>query len=417
MPTRSHPWRRLLVGLALALGPFIVLVALLTSRPDHDLTDRGSAPVPPPVHATDFRRQTVYHSPQRPGYTSWVGAWQMPDGSLMTGFVQATGPLDPAKRERTPKNVFALFGAPRQPPQRDFWGLDLSSKLLRSEDDGNTWSEDRSDRFKAVGPFGYTAQATTALKDGTIVRRVNGDDLRQVSSIPHTAFLQRLAPGARQWSNPQVLLDSSKQTYQLSRLRYLRDGRLIATGNVWDVPADTPLTERAKVPSRFLLMVSDNDGDTWHNGLTMPASTGPAAGLEWDTAELPSGRLVAMMRTIQDGQQGRKQGILEPRGDGFELTRVRPAPFPPSGHPELLATGEGPVLDIATTGVHYTRDGVRWRRLRFASGRRYLSKYYPRALQTKDGVVHLFGHAGADDPYGKVDQSIVMDSFRIARGR
>jgi hypothetical protein len=411
---RRQKRKRLLIGLALAAGPVILIATLLisgrSSSPDQPVVPESA------VRGTEPQRETIYHSPQRPGYTAWVGAWQMPDGALMTGFVQATGPLSAAARPRTPARVLKLFGMPRPAdPQRDFWGLDLTSRLLRSSDGGQHWRPVRSDRFQAITTVGYTSQATVALKDGTIVRRVNGDDLRQVRSIPHTAFLQRLAPGAKEWSAPQVLMDPSERTYQLSRIRYLRDGRLIATGNSWDVPADTPPAEQAKSPSKFLLMISDDDGRTWRNGLKIPADVGPLPGLEWDTGELRSGDLAAMMRTTENGRQVRKQGLLKREGDGFVLTRVKLSATPPSGHPELLATREGPVLDIATTGVAYTRDGLSWRRLRFPRGQKYTSNYYPRSIQTRDGVVHVFGHVGYDNPYGKVDQSITMDTFRLRK--
>src|SRR4051812_37216141 len=36
--------------------------------------------------ASNHLRQTIYHAPQKPGFTSWVGAWTMPDGSLMVSF-------------------------------------------------------------------------------------------------------------------------------------------------------------------------------------------------------------------------------------------------------------------------------------------------------------------------------------------
>ncbi len=44
--------------------------------------------------AVDYQRQTIYHSPQTLGFTSWVGAWTMPDDSLMVSFTQATGPVE-----------------------------------------------------------------------------------------------------------------------------------------------------------------------------------------------------------------------------------------------------------------------------------------------------------------------------------
>ena len=39
--------------------------------------------------------------------------------------------------------------------------------------------------------------------------------------------------------------------------------------------------------------------------------------------------------------------------------------------------------------------------------------YYPRSVQAADGRIFVFGHVGGDNAYGKVDQSIVMDSFRL----
>ncbi len=50
----------------------------------------GGADEPPinklSLSAEQFTRKTIYHSPQTPGYTCWVGAWQMPDQSLMVSF-------------------------------------------------------------------------------------------------------------------------------------------------------------------------------------------------------------------------------------------------------------------------------------------------------------------------------------------
>jgi len=40
---------------------------------------------------------------------------------------------------------------------------------------------------------------------------------------------------------------------------------------------------------------------------------------------------------------------------------------------------------------------------------------YPRSVQAADGHIFVFGHVGGDNAYGKVDQSIVMDSFRLVK--
>ena len=89
--------------------------------------------------------------------------------------------------------------------------------------------------------------------------------------------------------------------------------------------------------------------------------------------------------------------------------RVGPAPFPHSGHPELLATREGPVLHVATSGIHWTTDAGRsWHRLDVPG-----SRYYPSSVQGPQGRIYIFAHVGGDNAYGSVDQSITMDTFQL----
>jgi hypothetical protein len=77
----------------------------------------------------------------------------------------------------------------------------------------------------------------------------------------------------------------------------------------------------------------------------------------------------------------------------------------------LLATREGPVLHVATSGVHWTEDaGQSWHKLNVPG-----TAYYPRSVQVKDGTIFVFGHVGGDDAYGKVDQAIVMDRFKLVK--
>ena len=42
------------------------------------------------------------------------------------------------------------------------------------------------------------------------------------------------------------------------------------------------------------------------------------------------------------------------------------------------------------------------------------SPYYPQAMQLNDGRILVVGHIGADDEYGKADQTIVQQTFRLA---
>src|SRR3954466_1453316 len=79
-----------------------------------------------------WQRKTIYHSPQTPGYTCWVGAWQMPDKTLMVHFKQATGPL--VDRPHASADLLArldrIGDALKKDPQRDFTGLKLANVYL-----------------------------------------------------------------------------------------------------------------------------------------------------------------------------------------------------------------------------------------------------------------------------------------------
>jgi hypothetical protein len=372
--------------------------------------------------AERYERKSIYHSPQSPGYTSWTGVARPADGSIVVGFTQATGPLDSAARERAPLELTDRLGVTaliQKEPNYDFWGLTLSAVYLRSADGGATWRPLRSDGYRAVYPHGYAAQGLFALPDGTLIRRVNGWDLMHDPTIPPTAFLQRLAPGAAAWSAPQTLLDPATRTCQLSRLRRLRDGRLLGTGQRWDCPAGTAHAAMSKAPASHLIVVSGDEGKTWTSvSVVVPAGAYLSVD-EWDCAELPGGDLLAVFRTRRsaaDRTAVRRQGILRKQGASWTLAEVKDAPFPHSGHPELLVTREGPVLHIATTGVHWTSDaGHTWTPLAFPqlSGG-YRSPYYPVSFQASDGRIHVVGHVGADDWYGRRDQSVLLDRFSLA---
>src|SRR6185312_8305829 len=91
-------------------------------------------------------------------------------------------------------------------------------------------------------------------------------------------------------------------------------------------------------------------------------------------------------------KQARWRGIFQQRGDSWIINDYHRAPLDHSGHPELLATREGIILHIATSGVHWTDDaGKTWHLLEFRGSQKpYRSNYYPRSLQTKDGQIFVF---------------------------
>jgi hypothetical protein len=371
-----------------------------------------SATVGQQVMAVEFARKTIYHSPQTPGYTCWTGAWVMPDGSLMVCFTQATGPV--GNRPRGPKEVLhQLTWPPNGDARYDMTGLDMQNVHLRSTDGGATWTKVSADPFRS--PMnGVTGECETALGDGTVIRGVWGFYLPYNPELPQTGFLQRSRDGTKTWGSPEVLLDPAKYSVWPKRIRQLRDGRVIMIGGLAQVPANS--IPRGEYSGRLepLLLVSEDDGKTWTGPLPVvpPEHRTNWGGEECDMAELPDGDLLCVFRRIDPQDRRREvrwQGVLKKKDKAWVPEQFAPAPFPHSGHPELLATREGVVLHVATSGVHWTRDAGRsWHPLNVGP-----TCYYPRSIQASDGRIHIFAHVGSDDPYGAVDQSIVMDSFRL----
>jgi hypothetical protein len=297
-------------------------------------------------------------------------------------------------------------------PGYDMTGLEMRNVHLRSSDSGKTWEQVSADAFKTC--MNAVAEGETALADGSILRGEWGYYLPYDPELPQTGFLERSTDGTKTWGKPQVILDPAKYTAWPKRIRQLKDGRIIITGGLAYVPANSRTRSEYSKLFEPLLVVSKDNGKTW----SAPIAVVPEAyrsnwsDEEYDAAELPSGDLLCVFRRYvkEVKHEERWQGVLKKSGDTWTAADdVRQAPFPHSGHPELLATREGPILHVATSGIHYTTDaGKTWRKLNVPG-----SGYYPRAVQTRDGRIYVFAHIGSDDPYGKIDQSIIMDSFRL----
>ena len=371
----------------------------------------------------EFSKRTIYHSPQTPGYTCWTAIWNMPDQSTMVSFTQATGPLK--GRPKAPPEIRKRLNWPPTISGEtsgtgeayDMTGLDLANVHLRSTDGGTTWKQVSADPFKSC--MNYSAgEAETSLTDGTILRGVFGFYL-PYDDVPQTGFIQRSTDGSKTWGPPELVLDPKNYSYWPRRIRMLKDGRVIITGAMAEIPAASRTRKEYSGLLRPILMVSEDDGRTWLKPVeVLPEELRkpPYPGEEYDVAELPNGDLLLVFRwAVYDSSTGkfireeRRQSLLKKINQTWEPGSIRLAPFPHSGHPELLATREGPIFHLATSGISWTIDGgENWHDADVEG-----TSYYPRAVQLPDGRILCVYHDGGDNGYGDVDQSIGTCSFRI----
>lgn len=367
-----------------------------------------------------FARRTIYHSPQTPGYTCWAGLWTMTDGSLMVTFKQATGPVQGRPRDL---ELLKKLGMEREPADRDFTGLELANVFLRSSDGGKTWQKVAEEPFPGPIDRPTWGGSYLGLKCNAILRATDGSQLPTVPGLPRRIYFQRSHDFGKTWGDPEIPPEPRRPTDDflgdagdcLSRVRRLRDGRLLATG----VKRPDRRDRRVGEP---VMLLSDDEGRTWQAQTIELAANQKGRGIwdEWDSAELPDGRFLCIFRRndlAKPGKQARWQGILRRGERAWTFDDYRPAPLEHSGHPELLMTCEGLILHIATTGLHATADaGQTWQKLALAGQKdTYKSGYYPRSLELADGRIVVVSHLGSDNGYGQVDQAIVMDTFRLKR--
>lgn len=359
------------------------------------------------------RRRTLYHSAKTPGYTCWSGLWRAADRSLNVTFVEARGPVD-GWRPRAPASVLRRMPKANQEiPGYDMTGVAMENVTLRSTDQGRTWRKVHVEPFASV--LNGFCNGFVTLEDGTLLRDLWGQSLT-TSDLPATGLLQRSRDNGRTWEPPTLLSPDPRLQTWPKRLRRLRDGRVFLTGAASPYDPATWTWEAQAPTIRPCFWISrDPSATVWSEPVYLAPPGPDEVGEEWDVAELENGDLLAVLRTATFDRAGtylrqqRRQCLLTRRGSTWEPGPIVPAPFAHAGHPEVMATREGVVLHIAANGIWWTDDrGATWTQLD-APG----THYYPVALQREDGLILAVSHVGSDDPYGKVDQSIVLDTFRL----
>jgi len=360
---------------------------------------------PMKVDVVEYQERVIYHSPEAPGYTSWVGLWDLTDGRLCLDFRQLTGPRD------SPVSTVPL---------------------LESTDGGATWR---------VVPRGVSGAGTGAggiyqmgQESGRGMAVLDGGRTRvrpvwPPGDLNESGYTLRSADGGQTWADRAYPLPLETWRVWPTLIRPLRDGRLVLFAGCW---RRGELTAGSTTPRllRKMMFVSVDQGRSWGSPIGL---MGPDRGVceESDFCELPNGDLFWVHRCelfpdhLTDLPPGaarmgpeppvsywysdRKQSLVRRQGDTFAPEEPTAAPFPHSGYPLVLGTKEGVILHLATDGVYWTGDvGRTWQRLDMPG-----TSYYPKGLQLPGGRVLVIGHVGSDDVYGTVDQSIRQQSFRL----
>lgn len=376
------------------LGWAICLTALAGEKPSR-------------VSAEGLTTKTIYHSPQTPGYTTWVASWLMPDGTVMISFHQATGPLE--GRPQTRKDVLQKLSWPPQGKPEyvkyDMAGVNFEGIYLASHDGGATWQLVNAE--PAATPMNGWLDGTAAIADGTIFRTVWGHYL-PFYDVPQTGYWQSSRDGGKSWGKPSAFYDATTRITWPKRLRILRDGRFVVAGGIAPGRKETDTRYSQDAAIMPALWVSEDQGQHWSEPIILWNEKNVHPSEEVDIAELPDGDLLAVIRV--DATLSRWQTLLKKDGKAWKVQPVQKLWIPHSGMPELLATREGVVLHLATDGIAWTADqGATWA---YLEGKPRTG-YYPTSVQLPDGRIFCAYHVGGDNYYGQVDQRIEAITFKL----
>ena len=353
------------------------------------------------VEAIGFTERTIYHSPETPGYTAWVGFWRLPNGRLRYDFTQVTGPKA--------KPV-------------------VTRPVFESQDNGVTWSHLVDTPTETVILDGIIqslrdcGRGMSVSPDGTLVRPIQPSVFMKESG-----YVERSTDGGQTWSGKIFFLSPEEYRTAPTLIRPLRDGRLVLFAGCWKI--DDFEFGKTFFENMFKAMfISTDKGLTWSKPIVIQAAEPGQSGTEEsDFCELPNGDLFWVHRVQQ--RFSRMQSLVRKVGDSFVPDKCEVSALPHSGFPMVLYTREGIILHLSTRwaygefaegrpldGICWTADlGKTWTRLEIPG-----TPYYPNAIQLDAGTITLIGHwhnqlvrLGGDNQYGTVDQSIKQQTFRL----
>ena len=335
-------------------------------------------------------------------------ARRQPDGELHAG--DRTGRRPAAGTARTCSSK--LTWPPAGQPGYDMTGLDLRNVHLRSTDAGKTWKQVSADALQVVHERGHRRGADGTGRRHRPARRVRVLSALRSRTCRRPAILQRSTDGTKTWGKPEVLLDPAKYSTWPRRIRVLRDGRLVVLAG-----RGAALRPAARRAQEFSKVVEPTAGRLVRPGPAPGKGRSPRFSAEqrggwteeFDVAELANGDLLCVFRRASDAK--RWQGML--KKSGRHLDRPEGRPVGPAAQRPAGTARHARRADSARRDQRHSLD--QRRRARPGTSSTCPARpTIPAPCRPTDGRIFVFGHVGGDDAYGKVDQSIVMDSFRLA---
>ncbi len=387
------------------MNNMLVTAALLAAGIALLTTGSAAAPF---AQATDVEVKEVYHPEERPGYACWTALWHDSAGVLYLAFAEkrrATNPLwEPVPLEfwesmNLPVNYHTSFCNGSK---------DVITELvvLKSADDGATWTESGRCPSKNINAFAWNS-----LADGRIIKTL-GDNY--TSFDPNYQPRMRVSVSADGGTTWEVQADVVvKEGFSVGgyRMKRLSDDSLALLGGYGPAfgPGRMVARRGESLPSARghgtrAMLISQDDGKSWTVIPVLPGIAAP----EPDFVELPSGDLLILNSTVQRGPQVRqylyKTETSFLPGPVFNVISGRV--------PECLVLTRSGLLVGAVRGGQYScsnDEGATWYKIEGLPA----CRYQPHIIELSDGRLLCSWHVGGDNFFGELDQWVGSHTFRL----
>ncbi len=368
-------------------------------------TDRVAASF---AQATEVEVKEVYHPEQRPGYACWTALWHDPAGNLYLAF---------AEKRRAPNPLW-------EPVPLEFWeSMDLpvnyhisfcnGSKdvitelvVLKSTDDGVTWTESGRTPSKNINAFAWAS-----LADGRIIKALSDNYTAFDPDYQPRMRISVSADGGTTWEVQADVVLREGFSVGGYRLKLLSDNSLALLGGYRAAFGPGRIRARRSTSRPYVcreamqaMLVSQDDGKSWSVIPVLPGIIAP----EPDFVELPSGDLLILNSTVQEGPQVRQYlyktetGFLP--GPVFDVISGRV--------PECLVLTRAGLLVGAVRGGQYScsnDEGATWYNIEGLPN----CRYQPQIIELSDGRLLCSWHVGGDNFFGEMDQWVGSTTFRL----